>query len=175
MIKKLKAKTSHSMLDFALEINKDYKVKKIEFGDKKLDKLFNYEKKKQELKSNAFINGNLKANFSLKKFEEDNKENQKKAATFPKPQKIEFLGENKEVFKFFKFEERNVKFTKSKILPKIKLMKVDNDVLTDSEQVKDAISMMKDNLQETINHIKKNPDYLKKNLTNKIKFKKGKL
>jgi hypothetical protein len=51
-------------------------------------------------------------------------------------------------------------------------MKVDNDVLTDSEQLDDAYGMMKENLKETIEHIKKDPNFLSKNVSKEIRFRK---
>ena len=68
--------------------------------------------------------------------------------------------------------EKELSFTQSKILPKVKFMKVDNDVLTDSEQLNDATKMMFDNLKETIKHIQNEKDYLHKNLSKKIQWEK---
>jgi hypothetical protein len=91
----------------------------------------------------------------------------------PKVYKIDFFDEyNKKSVKMNQFDEKELDFTKSKILPQVKYMKVDNDVMTDSEQLKDAFTMMRDNLKETIKLIQENKDYLQKNLSRKIKFKK---
>jgi hypothetical protein len=91
----------------------------------------------------------------------------------PKVYKVDFFDEyNKKSVKMNQFDEKELDFTKSKILPQVKYMKVDNDVMTDSEQLKDAFTMMRDNLKETIKLIQENKDYLQKNLSRKIKFKK---
>jgi methyl-accepting chemotaxis protein len=79
---------------------------------------------------------------------------------------------NMKTVRMSQFNEKELEFTKSKILPQVKYMKVDNDVMTDSEQLKDAFNMMRENLRETIKLIQENKDYLQKNLSKKIKFKK---
>jgi len=85
--------------------------------------------------------------------------------------KIEFYDElNRKNIKMIQFEEKDVKFTQSKILPKVKFMKVDNDVMTDDEQIKDGFKMMRNDLKETIKFIDENKEFLKKNLSRKIKF-----
>ena len=89
----------------------------------------------------------------------------------PKPKKVEFYDEyNKKNVKMIQYEEKHIKFTKSKILPPVKWMKIDNDVMTDEEQLGDALKMMRDNLKETIKLIQTEKDYLNKNLSRKIKF-----
>jgi hypothetical protein len=89
----------------------------------------------------------------------------------PKAKKIEFYDEyNKKNVKMIQFEEKDIKFTKSKILPPVKWMKIDNDVMTDEEQLGDALKMMRDNLKDTIKLIQTEKDYLNKNLSRKIKF-----
>lgn len=88
-----------------------------------------------------------------------------------KVKKIEFFDEeNKKFIKMNQCDEKDVEFTKSKILPKVKMMKVDNDVMTDDEQLKDALSMMRNNLKDTIKQIMEKEDYLNKNLSRKITF-----
>jgi hypothetical protein len=65
------------------------------------------------------------------------------------------------------FEEKDFQFFfKSQILPPVKFMSVDNDVLSEDEQIKDAFIMLQDNLKETIKHAKKDKKYFEKNLTN---------
>ena len=94
---------------------------------------------------------------------------------FPKSKKIEFYDEyNKKNVKMIQFDEKDFKFTKSKILPSVKWMKVDNDVMTDDEQLNDTTKMMRDNLKEAIKLIQNDKDYLSKNLSRKIKFENGK-
>jgi len=91
----------------------------------------------------------------------------------PKVYKMDFYDEyNNKTVRMSQFNEKELEFTKSKILPQVKYMKVDNDVMTDSEQLKDAFNMMRENLKETIKLIQENKDYLQKNLSKKIKFKK---
>jgi len=87
---------------------------------------------------------------------------------------IEFYDElNKKNIKFSLFEEKDLKFCKSKILPQMKLMKLDNDVLTEDEQIKDASSMLKENIKETIKNINnEGKEYLQKNLSRKMNFRK---
>jgi hypothetical protein len=173
MIKKLANKgRTNSMLEFALEIGQKYQAQKISFVRKGLQRQFDNIKRKTVLKSDVLINGNIKHGFPGKRYEEDDKENVKKNVLTEKPKLIDFVNEKGTILKFPKFDEKKVKFTKSRILPKIKVMKVDNDVLTDAEQVDDAFSMMKDHLNDTIKLIKKNADYLKKNLSKPIKFRK---
>lgn len=71
------------------------------------------------------------------------------------------------------FEEKDLKFCKSKILPQVKLMTLDNDVLTEDEQIKDATAMLKDNLKDTIKLINaEGKEYLNKNLSRKLLVKK---
>jgi hypothetical protein len=86
---------------------------------------------------------------------------------------IEFFDEiNKKNIKFPLYEEKEFKFCKSKILPQIKVMNLDNDVLTDEEQIKDAASMLRDNIKESIKAINnEGKDYLNKNLSRKLKKK----
>lgn len=93
----------------------------------------------------------------------------------PKAKRIEFYDEyNKKNVRMVQYDEKDFKFTKSKILPPVKWMKVDNDVMTDDEQLGDALKMMRDNLKETIKLIQNEKDYLNKNLSRKMKFVNGK-
>jgi hypothetical protein len=69
-----------------------------------------------------------------------------------------------------KYLEKDIKFTQSEILPPVKVMTLDNDVMTDPEQLDDASEMMKNNLLEAIKLIKGNKNYLNKNLSRKIQF-----
>jgi hypothetical protein len=93
--------------------------------------------------------------------------------TLPKLYKVDFYDEyNKKTVRMNQFNEKELEFSKSKVLPQVKMMKVDNDVLTDSEQLVDAFKMMRENLKETIKLIQDSKDYLFKNLSRKIKYKK---
>lgn len=85
--------------------------------------------------------------------------------------KAEFYDEFNQVYVSMpKYLEKDIKFTQSEILPPVKPMTLDNDVMTDPEQMGDAIEMMKDNLSEAIKLIKGNKSYLNKNLSRKINF-----
>lgn len=87
---------------------------------------------------------------------------------------IEFYDElNKRNIRKWLYDEKSLKFCKSKILPQIKVMKIDNDVLTDDEQIKDAAIMLSDNLKETIKLIDlEGKDFLQNNLSRKLLCKK---
>lgn len=102
-----------------------------------------------------------------------NSVNFSKCYVVSKGKSIEFFDElNKRNVKFPLFDEKEFKFCKSKITPQIKLMKLDNDVMTDDEQIKDAASMLKDNIKEVIKTIStEGKDYLQKNLSRKMKKK----
>lgn len=202
MIKKLRNSSSRegSLLNFALEVGQKYNISKISFTNEKDSKKFRQEKAKEKnpsLRSNEFNEQTKIKKFLMDvKVYEENKENvfskintsrntaklnQDKYTlaklTQPltmKPRKmIEFYDEfNGKYCKLKKFEESELPFTKSSILPKVKWMKVDNDVKTDDEQVSDALKMVRDNLKETMKLIQTEKDYLGKNLSRKVKFNK---
>lgn len=102
-----------------------------------------------------------------------NTENFNKFFVKSKGKYVDFFDEvNRKNVRFPSFDEKEFKFCKSKILPQIKLMKLDNDVMTDDEQIKDAASMLKDNIKEVIKAINtEGKDYLQKNLSRKMKKK----
>ncbi len=157
------------MLTFALEINEQHKIQSIKFPTKREDRKFKVNKRDTLLRTENLLNGQTipKPSPLKKMFKEDEKEkpNLKKY--------IEFYDEhNKKKVIFDHWDEKFVNFTKSAILPKVKFMKVDNDVMTDSEQRSDALAMMRDNLKQTIKLIREEKDYLTKNLSKKIRFKK---
>jgi len=87
---------------------------------------------------------------------------------------VDFFDEkNKKNIRFPSYEEKDFKFCKSKIIPQVKLMKLDNDVQTEDEQIKDATSMLKENMKEIIKSLNiEGKEYLQKNLSRKINFKK---
>jgi hypothetical protein len=175
MLKKLRERkeSNNSMLTLALEINQQHKIQSIKFPSIRDNRQFNAEKRNTLLRTENIINGQTKPKLSplTKRFKEDEKENQNQNTAVKKY--IEFFDElNKKKLIFDYWDEKFVKFSKSDILPKVKLMKVDNDVMTDSEQRNDALAMMRDNLKQTIKLIRGEKDYLVKNLSKKIKFKK---
>jgi len=102
-----------------------------------------------------------------------NSENLDKFFVKSKGKFIEFFDEvNRKNIRFPTFDEKEIKFCKSKKLPQIKLMKLDNDVMTDDEQIKDAANMLRDNLKDVIKAINSEGiNYLQKNLSRKMKKK----
>lgn len=124
-----------------------------------------------KLQRNNSDNSNSITNY-FKRLESQNSQT-RVVRPLPKVYKMDFYDEyNMKTVRMSQFNEKELEFTKSKILPQVKYMKVDNDVMTDSEQLKDAFNMMRENLKETIKLIQENKDYLQKNLSKKIKFKK---
>lgn len=202
MIKKLRDRTllkrESSMLDLALEINDRCKIEKIQFQSNRDQRRFNKEKGRGMLNLSECFNGQEKKKNSPKQnkpYQED-KENKNENIGYSnnkhlserrclkgcsikdkedakKVKKIDFFDElTGKTLRMNSFDEKDVKFTKSKILPQVKMYTLDNDVLTDSEQIDDAFSMMRDNLKETIKLITSDKSYLSQNLSRKIKFKK---
>ena len=64
-----------------------------------------------------------------------------------------------------KYKEDDITFTKNKILPEIKWLDYDNDVLTSDGQKKGAIKKELKNLGETIKRIQNNGDFFKYNVS----------
>jgi len=120
-------------------------------------------------------NQTIKTFFHSKELKNSITSSEKILNHFPKSKKIEFYDEyNKMNVKMLQYDEKDFKFTKSKILPSVKWMKIDNDVMTDDEQLNDTTKMMRDNLKDAIKLIQNEKDYLNKNLSRKIKFANGK-
>ena len=141
------------------------------------DKENNGPKNKTNQKSNSDLEKNLtiKTFFQTKELKNSITPSEKILDHLPKTKNIEFYDEyNKKNVKMVQYEEKDFKFTKSKILPSVKWMKIDNDVMTDDEQLIDTTKMMRDNLKEAIKQIQNEKDYLNKNLSRKIKFANGK-
>jgi hypothetical protein len=138
------------------------------------------ENDKPKLGRNVLKPSQSENNLSIKNYFKPNGENLntlsiqikgKPLKSLPKIKKIEFYDEmNKKNVKMNQFEEKELGFQESKKMPAVKWMKIDNDVMTDSEQLNDALKMMRDNLKETIKLIQSDKDYLNKNLSKKIKF-----
>jgi hypothetical protein len=141
--------------------DKENEKPKIQLNEKK-----NFESEK---------NLSIKNFFQSKAFSNPITSSAKILTQMPKAKRIEFYDEyNKKNVRMLQYDEKDFKFTKSKILPPVKWMKIDNDVMTDDEQLGDASKMMRDNLKETIKLIQTEKDYLNKNLSRKIKFVNGK-
>lgn len=195
-IKSLQKKES-SLMDFVMDIKSQFKIKNTEnmtkMDRRKLSRA--YENYPLKINCDKF-NGNLQTELGLrtrKKYNEekenydgnnrknlilvDGKQNTS-IKKFFKPlgeckmgKNIEFFDElNRKYLNLPLWEEKELGFPQSKILPKVKLMKVDNDVMTDEEQLNDALKMMRENLKETIKSINLDKDFLSKNLSKKLKY-----
>ena len=157
-------------------LNKDTKIA-LKNNNKTITDFF--KQRLSENKLNSHIDNQQKDNYcndlpkNLIKNVNVNSENFNKSYVANKGKFVEFFDEvNKRNIKFPLFDEKEFKFCKSKILPQIKLMKLDNDVMTDNEQIKDAASMLKENIKELIKEINsEGKDYLQKNLSRKMKKK----
>ena len=87
-------------------------------------------------------------------------------------EKIEFFDEiTLKKIKIKKFKENDIPFTKSKILPEIEWQKIDNDILTDDDQIENGYKKEMNWLGDTIKKIEKNHNYLKENIDKDKKFK----
>lgn len=79
--------------------------------------------------------------------------------------KMEFTDEStNKIIKIKSFKEDDLPFTKGIKLPDIIWQELDNDVLTDEEQKKNAFLKEQKWLSETFDHMKKDKSYLNKNL-----------
>jgi len=87
-------------------------------------------------------------------------------------EKIEFIDEiTFKKYRIKKFKESEIKFTKSNILPEIEWQQIDNDILTDNEQIENGYKKEMNWLGDTIKKIEKNNNYLKDNIDKEKKFK----
>ena len=87
-------------------------------------------------------------------------------------EKIEFIDEiTFKKYRIKKFKESEIKFTKSNILPEIEWQQIDNDILTDNEQIENGYKKEMNWLGDTIKKIEKNNNYLKDNIDKDKKFK----
>ena len=75
------------------------------------------------------------------------------------------------VVKLKKFKEDEVSFTSSEICPEIQWQKLDNDVKTDEEQIKNGQEMLLGWIGDTIKMIKKDEKYLNANVSHGFKLK----
>ena len=79
--------------------------------------------------------------------------------------KLEFYDElTNKIYRIKKFKENELPFTSSKILPEIEWQDLDNDILTEDEQIKSSKKKELNWIGKTIELIKKNDNYLKENL-----------
>ena len=79
--------------------------------------------------------------------------------------KMEFINEiTHHIHKIKLFKEDDVPFTKSCILPPLIIQEVENDVLTDEEQVKDGVKKELKWVNETLQKISEDRSYLRRNL-----------
>ena len=194
-VKTLTRKES-SLLDFVREVKETKDIKVKDLNDKQCKR--NLREKNSLRVDQPGFNGHLRDALmtrSSKNFAEDKENIAQKSSnitansitnyfkpvnaqsrgirTLPKLYKVDFYDEyNKKTVRMNQFNEKELEFSKSKVLPQVKMMKVDNDVMTDSEQLVDAFKMMRENLKETIKLIQDSKDYLFKNLSRKIKYKK---
>ncbi len=201
MLRKIKTnlkslqKKEASLMDYVLDLDSNIRVKNTSNLTKSDQRKVQRGNERYPLRIRCDqFNGNFRSEEKLqtrKKFSEDkeNKEEKnrnldgmhnssikkyfKPLSECKKAKKIEFYDElNKKFIKMTLWEEKDIEFTKSKVMPQVKMMKVDNDVMTDDEQLGDAFKMMRENLKETIKLINENKDYLAKNLSRKIKLEK---
>ena len=120
--------------------------------------------------SNNYTNNiiNIKNNNNIIK-NNNNNHNHKDFKNFERKiytkEKIEFIDEiTFKKYRIKKFKESEIKFTKSKILPEIEWQDLDNDILTEDEQIKSSKKKELNWIGKTIELIKKNDNYLKENL-----------
>lgn len=100
----------------------------------------------------------------------NNNNNNNKFSDKIKSKKIEFFDEyNRRFIKRSLFNEENLELEIRMVLPKVKPMKIDNDVMTDDEQMNDALDLMDSNLRSVIKSINNDKNYLKNNLSRRMK------
>jgi len=117
---------------------------------------------------------NIKNNNNINKYNNNN--NHKDLKNFERKiytkEKIEFIDEiTFKKYRIKKFKESEINFTKSKILPEIEWQQIDNDILTDNEQIENGYKKEMNWIGDTIKKIEKNNNYLKDNLDKEKKFK----
>jgi hypothetical protein len=127
--------------------------------------------------SNNYTNNiiNIKNNNNIIK-NNNNNHNHKDFKNFERKiytkEKIEFIDEiTFKKYRIKKFKESEIKFTKSKILPEIEWQEIDNDILTDNEQIENGYKKEMNCVGDTIKKIEKNNNYLKDNIDKDKKFK----
>ena len=124
--------------------------------------------------SNNYTNNIINIKNNINKYNNNN--NYKDLKNFERKiytkEKIEFIDEiTFKKYRIKKFKESEIKFTKSNILPEIEWQQIDNDILTDNEQIENGYKKEMNWLGETIKKIEKNNNYLKENIDKDKKFK----
>ena len=107
---------------------------------------------------------NIKRN-NLDKMEIEEKKKVKRIYTNKRMELYDEL--TNKIYKIKKFNEDEIPFTSSKILPEIQWQDIDNDILTDDDQLKRSRKKELNWIGETIKLIQKNENYLTENIQRK--------
>ena len=130
---------------------------------KKSDTIFVNNYKRKALSSIDNIQ-NIKRN-NLDKMEIEEKKKVKRIYTNKRMELYDEL--TNKIYKIKKFNEDEIPFTSSKILPEIQWQDIDNDILTDDDQLKRSRKKELNWIGETIKLIQKNENYLTENIQRK--------
>jgi hypothetical protein len=157
-----KASTRHN----SISIHENFNINK-NLSSLKTPKIFELEEK-EIINNNTNTTNNIKTtninlNFKLDLI----KSNSNK---FIYSKEIEFFDElnysrrimhlfEEKYFKIFETSNKNL------IMPSVKIMKIDNDILSEDEQINDAFKMLMNNLKDSIKLGKKNKNYFEDNLS----------
>ena len=134
------------------------------FEKKNSDMFFGNNYKRKALSSIDNIQ-NIKRN-NLDKMEIEEKKKVKRIYTNKRMELYDEL--TNKIYKIKKFNEDEIPFTSSKILPEIQWQDIDNDILTDDDQLKRSRKKELNWIGETIKLIQKNENYLTENIQRKI-------
>ena len=107
---------------------------------------------------------NIKRN-NLDKMESEEKKKVKRIYTNKRMELYDEL--TNKIYIIKKFNEDEIPFTSSKILPEIQWQDIDNDILTDDDQLKRSRKKELNWIGETIKLIQKNENYLTENIQRK--------
>ena len=130
---------------------------------KKTDTIFVNNYKRKALSSIDNIQ-NIKRN-NLDKMEIEEKKKVKRIYTNKRMELYDEL--TNKIYIIKKFNEDEIPFTSSKILPEIQWQDIDNDILTDDDQLKRSRKKELNWIGETIKLIQKNENYLTENIQRK--------
>ena len=130
---------------------------------KKSDTIFVNNYKRKALSSIDNIQ-NIKRN-NLDKMEIEEKKKVKRIYTNKRMELYDEL--TNKIYIIKKFNEDEIPFTSSKILPEIQWQDIDNDILTDDDQLKRSRKKELNWIGETIKLIQKNENYLTENIQRK--------
>ena len=90
-------------------------------------------------------------------------------------QQISFLEDKSNIlFTFNQYKENELCLGNVKELPQISWMKVDNDVMSDDNDIENGKKILMDELEKTMNYIKEDKKYLRLNIRRMRMKKKGK-